>query len=304
MRYAFDSGDAPEWHQTQYFEMVCNRGIYHNGWSAVTKHRAPWEPLPPPALEDDVWELYGSDDWTQARNIADEQPEMLERLRGLWLLEAMRYQVLPLDDRFVERNIAELAGRPRLMRGSSQFLFGGMGRLNEWSTISIKNKSHSVTAELQVSDDGAQGVIVAQGGRFGGWSLYARDGRPIYFYNYFGVEHYTVEGNRPLPKGTHTLRVEFDYDGGGTGKGALASIFIDGDNVGHGRIERTVPIAFSIDETLDIGRETGSPVSPDYGSRDNGFRGEVNWVHIDVRGNDYDREVPAEERFKAAMAWE
>jgi arylsulfatase len=303
MRYSFENDDAPERHVTQYFEMLCNRGIYHRGWSAMTKHKAPWE-SGAPALAQDVWELYAPDDWTQARNVAAKNPGMLERLRQLWLMEAIRYQVLPLDDRWVERVIPELAGRPQLALGTSQFLFGGMGRLSESSTISVKNKSHSVTTKLKVPASCAHGVIVAQGGRFGGWSLYAKAGRPIYFYNYFGVRHYAIEGDRPLTYGTHELRVEFDYDGEGAGKGGLASMFIDGEKVGEGRIERTVPVAFSIDETLDVGRDTGAPVSPDYGSRDNAFNGDVLWVHIDIRGNDYDRDVPGPERLKAAMVWQ
>jgi hypothetical protein len=229
---------------------------------------------------------------------------MLERLQQLWLLEAVKYQVLPLDDRVVERITPELAGRPQLVRGTSQFLFGDMGRLTESSTISIKNKSHSVTAQIEVPDSNAQGVIVAQGGRFGGWSLYAKDNRPVYFYNYFGIDHFAVEGDRPLSSGKHELRVEFDYDGGGAGKGGLASIFIDGEKVGEGRIDRTVPVAFSIDETLNVGRDSGAPVSPDYRSRHNAFNGDVLWVYIDVRGNDFDRDVPAAERFKAVMVWQ
>jgi arylsulfatase A-like enzyme len=304
MRYSFENGGAPERHETQYFEMLCNRGIYHKGWTAVSKHRAPWEPLPPPALDDDVWELYAPDDWTQARNIARENPEKLRDLRALWLMEASRYNVLPLDDRFVERNIPDLAGRPQLVRGTSQFLFGGTGRLNEWSVISIKNKSYAVTAEISVPESGAEGVIVAQGGRFGGWSLYAKGGRLKHCYNYFAVEHYFVEGTDALPAGTYEVRMELKYDGGGTGKGGTASLFVDGAKVGEGRIDRTVPIAFSIDETCDVGRETGSPVSPDYGSDRNRFSGDVNWVQIDVTGDDHDRDVSPTERFQAIMARE
>ena len=178
--------------------MVCNRGIYHQGWTAVTKHRAPWEPVPPPPLEDDVWELYGPDDWTLAQDIAAENPEKLRELRALWLMEAARYNVLPLDDRFVERNNPDLAGRPQLAWGTSQFLFGRTGRLNEWSLISIKNKSHAVTAEIEVPPAGAEGVIVSQGGRFGGWSLYAKGGRLMYCYNSFALEHAFVAGT-PRP---------------------------------------------------------------------------------------------------------
>jgi arylsulfatase len=304
MVYSFGDAQAPERHTTQYFEMVCNRGIYHQGWTAVTKHRAPWEPLPPPALDDDVWELYGPDDWTQAHNLARETPQKLRDLQRLWLMEASRYNVLPLDDRFVERNLPELAGRPQLVRGTSQFLFGGTGRMSEAAIISIKNKSHAVTAEVAVPDSGAEGVIVAQGGRFGGWSLYAKGGRLKYCYNFFGIDLYMVEAERPLPAGTYEVRLGFKYDGGGTGKGGTATLYVDGAKVGEGRVDRTVPIGFSIDETCDVGREAGSPVSPDYDSIGNRFSGEVNWVHIDITGDDNDRDVSAEDRFRAAMAWQ
>lgn len=304
MRYSFDVAEAPERHETQYFEMVCNRGIYHKGWTAVTKHRAPWEPLPPPALDEDVWELYGPDDWTQAQNIAQENPEKLRELRYLWLMEASRYNVLPLDDRFVERNNPDVAGRPKLVRGTSQFLFGGTGRMNEWSIISIKNQSHAVTAEIVVPHSGAEGVIVAQGGRFGGWSLYAKSGRLKYCYNYFDIEHFFVEGTIAIPPGTHEVRMEFNYDGGGPGKGGTVSLVVDGDKVGEGRVDRTVPVGFSIDETCDVGQDFGSPVSPDYHPHQNSFSGEVNWVHIDLSGDDYDREVSPKERFQAAMVWQ
>jgi arylsulfatase len=304
MRYSFDDAAAPERHETQYFEMVCNRGIYHQGWSAVTKHRAPWEPLPPPPLEEDVWELYGPDDWTQAQNIARENPQKLRELRELWLMEATKYNVLPLDDRFVERNLPDVAGRPQLVRGTSQVLFAGAGRLTEAAVISLKNKSHTVTAEIVVPPTGAEGVIVAQGGRFGGWSLYATGGRLKYCYNYFALELYFVESAAALPAGTHEVRMEFKYDGGGTGKGSTVSLHVDGAKVGEGRVERTVPVLFSTDETCDVGREAGAPVSPDYPALRNRFSGEVNWVRLDVTGDDYDAEVPAEERVKAALVRE
>jgi len=304
MRYSFDDPGAPERHRTQYFEMVCNRGIYHEGWTAVAKHRAPWEPLPPPALDEDVWELYAPDDWTQAHDLARADPEKLERLRQLWTMEAARYNVLPLDDRFVERNLPDVAGRPTLARGPSQLLFGGTGPLSEWSVISLKNKSHAVTAEIMVPPAGAEGVIVAQGGRFGGWSLYAKGGRLKYCYNFFGLERYDIESAAPLAPGVRTVRMEFAYDGGGTAKGGTVTLFVDERQLGEGRVGRTVPIGFSIDETCGVGREAGSPVSPDYPAYRNHFSGEVNWVHLDIRGNDYDRDVSPEAYFKASMAWE
>jgi arylsulfatase len=219
-------------------------------------------------------------------------------------MEASRYNVLPLDDRFVERNLPEVAGRPTLLRGPSQLLFGGTGRLNEWSTLSLKNKSHAVTAEIVVPASGAEGVIVAQGGRFGGWSLYAHGGRLKYCYNFFALEHFFAESRQPLSPGVHTVRMEFTYDGGGTGKGGAVALFVDSAQIGEGRVGRTVPIGFSIDETCDVGRDNGSPVSPDYQPYRNRFRGDVNWVHLDVRGDDHDRDVSPDAYFKALMAWE
>jgi arylsulfatase len=305
MRYSFDDAGARERHETQYFEMVCNRGIYHNGWTAATKHRAPWEDSPAPRVEEDVWELYAPGDWTQAYDIASEHPEKLLELQRIWLMEASRYNVLPLDDRLVERMNAAPAGRPELVRGNSQFLFGGMGRLSESSVISIKNKSHSVTAKVVVpKNGGAHGVIISQGGRFGGWSIYAYEGRLKYCYNYFGLEYYLVDGTKVLSAGEHEVRAEFKYDGGGIGNGGTVSLLIDANKIGEGRVERTVPIGFSIDETCDVGVDTGSPVSRDYAPRDNKFNGAIHWVHIDLEGEDHDREVPAEQRFRAAMAWQ
>ena len=179
MAYSFDDAEAAERHDLQYFEMFANRGIYHKGWSAVTKHRTPWVMggVTLPAFDDDVWELYdGSKDWTQAHDLSKEMPDKLHQLQRLWIIEATKYNVLPLDDRTAERLNADIAGRPQLVHGNSQMLFGGMGRLSESSVLNIKNKSFSVTAELEVPDAGAEGPIVAQGGRFGGWAP-LREGR-------------------------------------------------------------------------------------------------------------------------------
>ena len=178
MAYSFDDAGAAERRETQYFEMMGNRGIYHKGWTACTKHRTPWETGGMPPFDEDTWELYGPDDWTQADDLAATQPDKLRDLQRLWLIEATRHNVLPLDDRSVERFLASLAGRPELVTGTSQILFGGMHRLSEGSVISVKNRSHSVTAEVEVPESGASGVIIAQGGAFGGWSLYTLDGRP------------------------------------------------------------------------------------------------------------------------------
>jgi arylsulfatase A-like enzyme len=221
MAYAFDGADAPDRHKTQYFEMFCNRGIYHKGWTAVTRHSTPWDMTGAlPAFDEDVWELYDDTDWTQARDLSAQMPDKLAELQRLWLIEVSKYNVLPLDDRRVERFNSDLAGRPVLVKGNSQLLFGGMGRLSENSMLNLKNKSHSVTAEVVVPEGGADGVIIAQGGEFGGWSLYLVEGRPRYCYNLFGVQRFTVEGDRAVPEGTHQVRVEFAYDGGASARAA------------------------------------------------------------------------------------
>jgi len=303
MAYSFDDAGAAERRETQYFEMFCNRGVYHQGWTAVTRHSTPWVMVPElPALDDDVWELYGPGDWTQAHDLAAEQPQKLAELQRLFLLEASKYNVFPLDDRRVERFNADLAGRPQLIRGRSQLLFGGMGRLTENSVVVIKNKSHSITAQLVVPDRGANGVIVAQGGAFGGFSLYATDGRPAYCYNLFGLQRFKIYGEQPIPAGEHQVRAEFAYDGGGLAKGGTVTLYVDGAKVGEGRVEATVPMLFSADETTDVGSDGGTPVSDDYGPQDSAFSGRVRWVQIDLDVDDHDHLITPEERLRIAMA--
>jgi len=301
----FDNADTPEHRETQYFEMFVNRGIYHMGWSAVTRHSIPWilasEPTP---IDDDVWELYAPDDWTQAHNLANEMPEKLSELQRLFLIEAVKYNVLPLDDRRAERFNADLAGRPTLIHGKSQILFAGMERLSENSVLVIKNKSHSVTAQLEVPQGGASGVMVAQGGAFGGWSLYAKEGKPTYCYNLFGLQRFKVEGEQEIPPGEHQVRMEFAYDGGGLGKGGMVTLYIDGDKTGEGRVEATEPMLFSGDETTDVGGDSATPVSDDYGPKDAAFTGRVRWIQIDIddAAEDLDHLITDEERLRIAMA--
>jgi arylsulfatase A-like enzyme len=307
MAYSFDDADAAEQHETQYFELAANRGIYHQGWTAVTRHSTPWEfGAKLPAFDDDVWELYDTNtDWTQAHDLANENPDKLRELQRLFLLEASRYNVFPLDDRRVERFNPDIAGRPQLIKGNRQLLFGGMGRLTENSVVNLKNKSHAVTAEIIVPDSGAQGVIVAQGGAFGGWSLYATDdGRPAYCYNLFGLQRFKITGDRSIPAGEHQVRMEFTYDGGGLAKGGTVTLFIDGEKVGQGRVEATVPMLFSPDETTDVGSDGGTPVSDDYGPKDSAFTGRMRWVEIDLGDDaeDLDHLITPEERLRIAMA--
>jgi arylsulfatase len=305
MAYSFDDAAAADRHQTQYFEMFCNRGIYHQGWTAVTRHSSPWMMgAELPAFDDDVWELYGPGDWTQAHDLAATQPDKLHELQRLFVLEAGKYNVFPLDDRRVERFNADLAGRPQLIRGRSQLLFGGMGRLSENSVVVIKNKSHAVTAQVVVPDGDADGVMIAQGGAFGGWSLYATNGRPAYCYNLFGLQRFKVYGDKPIPAGEHQLRMEFAYDGGGLGKGGTVTLYLDGTKVGEGRVDATVPMGFSADETTDLGSDSATPVSDDYGPKDSAFTGRVRWVQIDLGedAEDADHLISPEERLRIAMA--
>jgi arylsulfatase A-like enzyme len=304
LMYAFNDAKAAEGRETQYFEMFCNRGIYHKGWTAVTRHSIPWDANAPlPAFDADIWELYDtSKDWTQAHDLAKAKPEQLRHLQELFMIEATKYGVFPLDDRRVERFNADLAGRPQLIRGNTQLLFGGMGRLTENSVLVMKNKSYSVTAEIDVPEAGAEGVIVAQGCSTNGWSLYAKDGKLKYCYNFLGVKLTFIAGAQPIPPGKHQVRQEFKYDGGGLAKGGDVLLYVDGKKDGEGRLDMTIPMIFSADETLNVGRDEGSPISPDYGARGNGFNGAVNWVQIDLGADDHDHLISPEERFQIAMA--
>jgi arylsulfatase A-like enzyme len=303
MLYSFNDAKAAERHETQYFEMFCNRGIYHQGWTAVTRHGVPWVGAYKRGFDEDVWELYDTNtDWTQSKDLAKENPKKLAELQRLFLIEATKYSVLPLDDRTFERFNPDIAGRPQLIQGNTQILFGGMGRLTENSIVNIKNKSYAITADLDVPTAGAEGVIVAQGGSINGWSLYAKGGKLKYCYNFFGIDVTFVESAQAIPAGHHQVRMEFKYDGGGLAKGGAITLYIDGKSVGQGRVERTVPMAYSADETCDVGKESGSPVSPDYGPSGNEFAGEVNWVQFDLEKDDHDHMISPDERFKVAMA--
>jgi len=307
MLSSFKEAKAAETHETQYFEMFGNRGIYHKGWTAVTKHRTPWAALDskPPAFDDDVWELYDTTkDWTQAKDLSKQMPEKLHELQRLWLIEATRYKVLPLDDRMVEKMNPDTAGRPVLIRGNTQLLFGGMGRLSENCVLNLKNKSHSVTAEITVPAGGAEGVIVAQGANIGGWSLYAKGGKLRYCYNWGGFKHFIVEGDTPLPAGDHQVRMEFAYAGGGPGKGGKATLFLDGKKIGEGDIGATLAFVFSADDGLDVGEDSGAPVSPDYGAHGNAFNGGIRGIQLAIAdaAENADHLVKPEDAIRVALA--
>jgi arylsulfatase A-like enzyme len=307
MAYSFNDPKAAERHETQYFEMFGNRGIYHKGWTAVTRHKTPWLLIGEtvPAFDDDVWELYDTTkDWSQAKNLAKDMPDKLHALQRLWLIEATRYNVLPIDDNVAARLNSDLAGRPVLIKGNSQILFGSMGRLSENSVINVKNKSHAVTASIVVPKEGAEGVIIAQGGNIGGWALYAHGGKLKYCYNLLGIHQFYAESADKLPPGDHQVRMEFTYDGGGLGKGGIAALYVDGKKVGEGKVGATAAMVFSADDGCDVGVDTGSPVSPDYGSRGNEFSGHIKGVQLAIADDakSADHLVSPHEAVRIAMA--
>jgi arylsulfatase len=273
----------------------------------VTRHKTPWILIgeKTPAFDDDVWELYDtSKDWTQANDLSKQMPEKLHELQRLWLIEAVRNNVLPLDDNLGARLNADTAGRPVLIKGKSQILFGSMGRLSENSVLNLKNKSHSVTAEIVVSASGAEGVIIAQGGNIGGWSLYAKGGKLKYCYNFLGIYQFYAESSDVLPQGEHQVRMEFAYAGGGLGKGGTVTLYVDGKKVGEGKVAASAAMIFSADDGCDVGVDTGSPVSPDYGSRGNEFNGVVKGVQLAIAedAESLDHLVSPEEAVRIAMA--
>jgi arylsulfatase len=303
--YSFDDGEAPEQHTTQYFEMFGNRGIYHDGWSAITRHSIPFQPDTGDLdWNADKWELYdGSTDWSQAHDLATEMPEKLAELQQLFLIEAAKYKVFPLEDRRTMRLNPELAGRPDLMgRRTSLTVYPGMTHLMENAVINVKNKSYTVTAEVEVPEGGAEGVIIAQGGRFGGWSLYVKDGKLTYCHNWLGTERYTVAAEEALPAGPATIRYEFTFDGGEPGSGGIGALFVNGEQVAQGRIDKTVGYTFSLDEGMDVGMDLATPVSEEYPAKGNDFTGTIKYVQIDIGDDDLSYMLNQELVFNGLMA--
>lgn len=303
MVYSFDDAAAPEEHKTQYFEMFGNRGIYHNGWTAVTRHAVPWKMYDKlPAFDEDNWELYNTnEDWSQSNDLSKKERLKLEELKRLWLIEAARYNVLPLDDRLAERMLADKAGRPQLIGGKTQILFEGMV-LTEASIIDMKNKSYSVTSEVEVYHTKANGVIIAQGANFGGWALYAKEGKFKFIYNYLGLETFYFESQAELSPGTHQVQVNFRYDGEGIGKGGDVKLLIDGKEVDSGRIEHTHATVFSADSTVMVGDKIGAPLGPEFSRAQNKFNGKVKWVKIDLGEESFDHLITLEEKIRIAMS--
>ena len=301
MQYTFDKANAEERHTTQYFEMMCNRGIYHEGWSAVTKHRSPWITTGEAgvSLDEDVWELYdGSKDWTQAHDLAKQNPEKLRDLQRLFMLEATKYNVFPLDDRAFERVVPEIAGRPTLV-GDRQVLLSGMGGIVEQHVVDWRNRSWQLTGLVEVPDN-ANGVILNLGGNSGGWSLYFREGIPTFCYNLFGMERTYVRADKAPALGQHQIRIEFAYDGGGVGKGGTFTLYVDGTEVGKARVERTEGIGFGYEYT-QVGRDSQSPVTDDYVG-DSRYNGTIHWVEMEGGQDSHAHLVDPEAIFRYAMA--
>jgi arylsulfatase A-like enzyme len=286
MLYSFNDAQAADRHLTQYFEIFGNRAIYHEGWLAGTVHKAPWEPKPRAALENDTWELYDTRaDFSLANDLAGKDPGKLKEMQDLFLAEAVKYNVLPIDDRTLERMNAALVGRPDLMAGrTSLTVFEGMAGMSENVFINTKNRSHTITAEVTIPKGGANGVILAQAGRFGGWSLYLKNGKPTYTYNFLGLKRFTIAAQKAIPAGKATIRYELAYDGGGLGKGGVGTIYVNDKKVAQGRIERTQPLAFSADEGADVGEDGETPVVEDYGiPAPYKFTGKITKVTIDLK---------------------
>jgi arylsulfatase A-like enzyme len=282
MVYSFDDPQAKDRHLTQYFEIAGNRAIYHDGWLAGTIHRAPWEYAPRHKLADDVWELYDTrSDFSLTHDVAALNPDKLEAMQDLFIKEAIANHVLPIDDRTVERFDPKTAGRPDLMAGrTSLTLYPGMS-VNENSFINLKNVSHTITTEVEIPGGGANGVILTQGGRFGGWSFYLKDGKPTYEYNWLGLDRYKIAADKPLPAGKATVQFDFTYDGGGLGKGGTGRIFVNGEKVAEGRIDKTQCCIIALDENADVGKSNGTPVSPDY-ENPFAFTGTIDRVVVDL----------------------
>ncbi|MHB0958317.1 MAG: arylsulfatase [Pirellulaceae bacterium] len=288
MVYTFDDARAKDRHVTQYFEMFGNRAIYHEGWFARTIHKAPWETAPRRPLDDDsAWELYDTrTDFSLVHNVAAAHPDTLKKLQTLFLTEAENNFALPIDDRVFERIIAEMVGRPDLMAGrSSLTLAEGMTGMSENAFLNVKNKSKTITAEVEVPQGVvANGAILVQGGRFGGWGLYVHDGVPAYDYNFLGLERFTVAAQEKLKPGKSTIRFEFAYDGGGSGKGGTGTLYVNDKKVGEGHIERTQPTIFSADETADVGIDLATPVVEALGAeRKSKFTGRIPKVIVEVK---------------------
>jgi arylsulfatase len=282
--FSFDDAKAADRHTTQYFEMFGNRGIYHDGWVACTRHSIPWLIVPLPPLRNDVWELYNvNEDFSQANNLAASNPEKLKELQALFVTEATRNRVFPIDDRRSERFNAAIAGRSDLMgTRTSLTLFDGMTGIAENAFINVKNRSYTIEADVELGNAKTNGVIISQAGRFGGWSLYMKDGKVKHEYNFFGLEKTNISSAKPLSAGRHVIKYEFIVDAPKPASGGACILYVDGEKVAAGKIPQTQPFAFSGDEGVDVGVDNETNVSNDYRERHNSFTGAIKKVTIDI----------------------
>jgi arylsulfatase len=286
MAYSFNDAKAPSTRNTQYFEMQGNRAIYHDGWvAATTPYRKPWQTsggVSKYPSRDFEWELYNvAEDFSEAENIADKNPDKLKELQSLFYAEAKKNNVLPLDGSMAER--VDPAIRPSLTKGRTHFEFySGTSRIPEGSAPNFKNQSWTITADV---DGGNNGVLATMGGYFGGLALLVKNGKPVFIYRLSNQPHHMtmIQGTQNLSAGQHTITVDFMYDGGGAGKGATAVLSVDGNKVGEGKIAATVAARFSLDETWDIGLDTGTPL--DFKTYDVPFayNGKLNKLSIDLK---------------------
>ena len=282
MLYSFDGAKTPTKHTTQYFEMFGNRAIYQDGWVARTIHREAWEFQPRTSLDKDVWQLFNvNEDFSEANDLAATNPKKLQELQKVFLKEAVKYNVLPIDDRSLERLNPEIAGRPDLMgTRTSLTLYDGMN-VNEGAALNTKNHSYTVTADVDLADASSNGVIISQGGRFGGWSLYMKDGIAHHQYNYLGLERSNVAATKALTAGHHVIKYEFSIDEAKAGAGGTAVLSVDGEKVAEGKIPKTHPYLQSMDEGINVGADHETPVSEDYKEGDNKFTGKIQKVTIE-----------------------
>ncbi len=286
MLYTTADANAKDRRTTQYFEMFGNRAIYHEGWTAVTRHSTPWDMSKPlPAFDQDHWELYNVEtDFSQTENLAAKQPEKLAELKSLFDQEAVRNHVYPLDDRRSERFNAAIAGRPDLIGDRTVMkVYEGMTGMMENTFINIKSRSHAITVEAEMPASGGEGVLIAQAGRFGGWSIYMKGGRAHHVYNFGGLQRYTVSSTEPLSAGRHTIRYEFAAETPKPGTGGTSKLFVDGALVGEVRVERTMPFAFSGDEGVDVGLDQETPVTEDYAQNNNRFNGRIIEIAVEKK---------------------
>ena len=282
--FSFDDAKAADRHTTQYFEMFGNRGIYDNGWVACTRHSIPWLLVPLPPLENDVWELYNvNDDFTEANNLAASNPEKLKELQAIFFREAIKNHVYPIDDRRVERFNAEIAGRPDLMGSRTSLnLFEGMIGITENAFLNIKSKSYSITADVDLKDGNSNGVIISQAGRFGGWSLFMKDGKLFHEYNFFGLERTKISSPKNIAAGHHIIKYEFLADSPKPGTGGKCLLYLDGQKIAEGQIPKTQPFMYSADEGIDVGMDNETNVSNDYKEGNNKFNSKINKVMVEI----------------------